>query len=122
MTVKKFEPKPFTREEWLAMDKQTLEDRLERLDEEYPLVLHTDAGRSFSTVRRMNAEKTMGIPIYLRTGFAISVKTGKAANEMTEDEWEEFYNSLSERLNRDYPELYKSLFSPNESGEGKKAD
>jgi hypothetical protein len=54
----------------------------------------------------------MGIPIYLRTGFAISVKTGKAANEMTEDEWEEFYNALSERLNRDYPDLYKSLFSP----------
>ena len=122
MTVKKFEPKPFTREEWLAMDKQTLEDRLERLDEEYPLVLHTDAGRSFSTVRRMNAEKKMGIPIYLRTGFAISVKTGKAANEMTEDEWEEFYNALSERLNRDYPDLYKRLFSPNESGKGKKAD
>lgn len=122
MTVKKFEPKPFTREEWLAMDKQTLEDRFERLDEEYPLVLHTDAGRSFSTVRRMNAEKKMGIPIYLRTGFAISVKTGKAANEMTEDEWEEFYNALSERLNRDYPDLYKRLFSPNESGKGKKAD
>ena len=122
MTVKKFEPKPFTRGEWLAMDKQTLEDRLERLDEEYPLVLHTDAGRSFSTVRRMNAEKKMGIPIYLRTGFAISVKTGKAANEMTEDEWEEFYNALSERLNHDYPDLYKRLFSPNESGKGKKAD
>ena len=122
MTVKKFEPKPFTREEWLAMDKQTLEDRFERLDEEYPLVLHTDAGRSFSTVRRMNAEKKMGIPIYLRTGLAISVKTGKAANEMTEDEWEEFYNALSERLNRDYPDLYKRLFSPNESGKGKKAD
>jgi hypothetical protein len=122
MTVKKFEPKPFAREEWLAMDKQTLEDRFERLDEEYPLVLHTDAGRSFSTVRRMNAEKKMGIPIYLRTGFAISVKTGKAANEMTEDEWEEFYNALSERLNRDYPDLYKRLFSPNESGKGKKAD
>jgi len=110
MTVKKFEPKPFTRGEWLAMDKQTLEDRLERLDEEYPLVLHTDSGRSFSTVRRMNAEKKMGIPIYLRTGFAISVKTGKAANEMTEDEWEEFYNALSERLNRDYPDLYKRIF------------
>jgi hypothetical protein len=31
---------------------------------------------------------------------------------MTEDEWEEFYNALSERLNRDYPDLYKSLFSP----------
>jgi hypothetical protein len=122
MTVKKFELKPFTREEWLAMDKQTLDDRLERLDEKYPLVLHTDAGRSFSTVRRMKAEKKMGIPIYLQTGFAISVKTGKAANAMTEDEWEEFYNALSERLNRDYPDLYKSLFSPNESGKGKKAD
>jgi hypothetical protein len=57
MTVKKFELKPFTREEWLAMDKQTLDDRLERLDEKYPSVLHTDAGRSFSTVRRMKAEK-----------------------------------------------------------------
>ena len=39
------------REEWLAMDKQTLEDQLEILDKEYPLVLHTDAGRTFSTVR-----------------------------------------------------------------------
>ena len=116
MTVKKFEPIPSTREEWLAIDKQTLEDGLARLDEEYPLVLHTDAGRSFSTVRRMKAEKRMGIPIYLRTGFAISVKTGKAANAMNEDEWEEFYNAISERLNRDYPDLYKSLFSPNESG------
>jgi hypothetical protein len=122
MTVKKFEPIPSTREEWLAMDKQTLEDGLARLDEEYPLVPHTDAGRSFSTVRRMKAEKRMGIPIYLRIGFAISVKTGKAANAMNEDEWEEFYNAISERLNRDYPDLYQSLFSPNESSKGKKAD
>ena len=30
---------------------------------------------------------------------------------MTEDEWEEFYYALSEQLNRDYPHLYKSLFS-----------
>jgi hypothetical protein len=96
----------------------TLKDQLEKLAKEYPLVLHTDAGRSFSTVRRMKAEKKMGIPINLRSGFAISVKTGKAANAMTEDEWEEFYYALSERLNRDYPDLYKSLFSPNENGKG----
>ena len=121
MTVKKFELKTFTREEWLAMDKQTLEDQLEKLTKEYPLVLHTDAGRSFSTVRRMKAEKKMGIPIFLRTGFAISTKTGKAANTMTEDEWEEFYNALSEQLKRDYPDLYERLFSPNEPGKGKMA-
>jgi hypothetical protein len=118
MTVKKFELETFTRAEWLALDKQTLEDQLEKLTREYPLVLHTDAGRSFSTVRRMKAEKKMGIPINLRSGFAISVKTGKAANAMTEEEWEEFYFALSERLNRDYPDLYKSLFSPNENGKG----
>ena len=100
MTVKTFELKTLMREEWLAMDKQTLEDQLEMLDKEYPLVPHTDAGRTFSTVRRMKIEKTMGLPINLRTGFAISVETGKAANAMTEDEWEEFYYALSERLNR----------------------
>ena len=72
----------------------TLKDQLEKLDEEYPLILHTDAGRTFSTVRRMKAEKTMGIPIFLRTGFAISTETGKAANTMTEDDWEEFYDAL----------------------------
>jgi hypothetical protein len=122
MATKKFELETFTREEWLAMDRQTLEDQLEKLSKEYPLVLHTDAGRSFSTVRRMTAEKKMGIPINLRTGFAISVKTGKAANAMTEDEWEEFYYALSERLKGDYPDLYERIFSPNENGKEKKAD
>jgi hypothetical protein len=112
MTVKKFALKKFTREEWLALDKQTLEDQLEGLNKEYPLVLHTEVGRSFSAVRRMKAEKEIGIPINLRTGFAVSVKTGKAANEMTDDEWEEFYNSLSEQLKADHPDLYKRLFSP----------
>ena len=119
MTVKKFELKTLLREEWLAMDKRTLEDQLEMLNKEYPSVPHTDAGRTFSTVRRMKIEKTMGLPINLRSGFAISVETGKAANEMTEDEWEKFYHALSERLNRDYPHLYKSLLSRNK---GKKAN
>jgi hypothetical protein len=99
-----------------------LKDQFEKLAKKYPLVPDTDAGRTFSTVRRMKAEKTMDIPIFLRTGFAISTKTGKAANTMTQDEWEEFYNDLSEQLKRDYPALYERLFSPNESGKGKKAD
>ena len=122
MTVKKFELKTLTREEWLAMDEKTLEDQLEKLAKEYPLVPHTDAGRTYSTVRRMKAENQMGIPIYLRTGFAISTKTGKAANAMTEEKWEEFYNALSEQLKRDYPDLYESLFSPSKNRKGKRAD
>lgn len=75
-------------------------------------MLNTEAGRSFSAVRRMKAEREFGIPINLRTGFAVSVKTGKAANEMTDEEWEEFYRSLSKKLKGDYPDLYKTLFSP----------
>src|SRR5450830_120630 len=70
------------------------------------------------SVRRMKAERKMGIPIFLRTGFAISTKNGMAANAMTKDEWEEFYNALSERLRGDYPELYEGLFAPNKTGKG----
>ena len=96
----------------------TLKDQLETLAKEYPLISYTEAARAFSMVRRMKAEKTMGIPIALRSGYAISTKNKKAANEMTEAEWEEFYNDLSERLRGDYPELYESLFSPNKTGKG----
>ena len=105
MPIKKMELKTFTRDEWLALDNKH-KDQLEILVRNIPLVLYTDASRTFSTVRRMKAEKTMGLPINLRTGFAISVETGKAANAMTEDEWEKFYFDLSERLNGDYPGLY----------------
>src|ERR1019366_6292764 len=56
--------------------------------------------------RRMEAEKKMGIPISLRSGFAISTENRKAANAMTEDEWEEFYDALSKHLRRNYPDLY----------------
>jgi hypothetical protein len=37
MATKKFELETFTREEWLAMDIQTLEDQLEKLSKEYSL-------------------------------------------------------------------------------------
>jgi hypothetical protein len=94
------------------MDKDTmsLKERLARLDREYPLVPHTNAGRLSSTVRRMKAEKEMDIPINLRSCFAVSAKTGKAANKMTEQEWEDFYHNMCEQLRRDYPEKYASVF------------
>ena len=117
--LSRLELKTFTRDEWLALDKQTLKDQLEILDSEYPLELYTDASRTYSTVRRMKTEKKIGLPINLRSGCAISVETGKAANTMTEDEWEKFYYDLSERLNGDYPGLYKILFSRKRSGKGK---
>jgi hypothetical protein len=41
---------------------------------------------------------------------------------MTEDEWEKFYYDLSERLNGDYPGLYKILFSRKRNGKGKNAN
>jgi hypothetical protein len=87
--------------------------QLERLAREYPLAPYTDASRVFSMVRRMKAEKKIRIPTNLRSGFAISTKTGKAANAMTEGEWEEFYDALSGYLKLEYPDLYKHLFFPN---------
>ncbi len=84
---------------------------LANLNKKYPLVPHTGAGRLFSMVRRMKVEKELGIPIGIRSGFAISVETGKAANEMTEQEWEKFYKNLCEQLKKDYLELYNRLFS-----------
>ena len=99
MTVKKFESQ---REEWRP--------QLEKLAKDYPLAPYTDASRTFSMVRRMQAEKNMSVPTSLRSGFAISTKTGKSANAMTEDEWEEFYDALSGYLKLEYPDLYGQLF------------
>ncbi len=87
---------------------------LNNLNKKYPLVPHTGAGRLFSLVRRMKAEKKLKIPIGLRTSFGISVETGKAANKMTEQEWEKFYQNLCEQLKKDYLELYDRLFSTKE--------
>jgi hypothetical protein len=87
-----------------------IEKLVRMLEKEFPLTPHTNAGRLFTTVRRMKAEKEHGLPINRRTGFAISVKKGKAAKELNESEWEEFYSSLCAQLKRDYPELYEQLF------------
>jgi hypothetical protein len=91
-------------------DTPSIEERLAKLAKEYPLSPHTGIGRLTTTVRRMRAEKEMDIPINLRTGFAFSIRTGKAANEMTEPEWEIFYKELCEQLRRDYPDMYSSEF------------
>jgi hypothetical protein len=91
-------------------DAPSLEERLARLNKEYPLVPHTGAGRLSSAVRRMKAEKDMAIPINLRSGFAISLKMGVAADKMTEQEWEAFYRDMCEQLRQDYPELYANVF------------
>ena len=114
MVVKKSGLKKVRREEWQV--------QLEKLADENPLILHTDAGRTFSMARRMKAEEKMGIPISLRSGFAISTENGKAANAMTEDEWEKSYDALSKHLRRNYPNLYARLFWPNKIGQGKNGD
>jgi hypothetical protein len=88
-----------------------VDEQIAELEKEYPLVMHTNAGRLYSTVRRMKAEKERGIPIERRTGFAVSVKTGRAASKMTEQEWETFYASLCGELRRDYPESHSLIFS-----------
>ena len=93
------------------MDQKSIKELLEKLNKEYPLTPHTGAGRLFTTVRRMKAEREFDLPINLRTGFAISVKTGKAANKMDEQEWESFFKDLSGQLKRDYPELYQQIFN-----------
>ena len=83
---------------------------LQRLKIEFPLTMHTGAGRLFTTVRRMKAEKELEIPIAWRTAAAISVATGKPGNEMNELEWDTFYSDLCENLKREYPSLYEKLF------------
>ena len=88
----------------------TIDDEIAKLDKEYPLTPHTNAGRLYTTVRRMKAEKERGIPVDRRTGFAISTATGQAANAMIEQDWESFYGRLSEQVKADYPDLHASLF------------
>lgn len=89
----------------------SLKNKLEKINKECPLIPHTNAGHTFSMVRRMKAEKDMEIPLKFRSGFAISTKTGKHTNEMDTNEWEDFYNQLSSNLKEQYPELYKQIFN-----------
>lgn len=98
----------------------TIDEQIAELDKEFPLRPFTGRSMLFSMVRRMQAEKERNIPTNRRTGFAVSVKTGKAANKMTRREWESFYRTLSKRLKTDYPDSYLDLF-PEGHAAGKKA-
>lgn len=91
-------------------ENDNLKETWEMIQEKYPLVMFTGSSRLYTMVRRMQAEKKYGIPIELRSGFAVSAKTGKHANEMAEQDWEEFYQALQRELKNHYPELYKKLF------------
>lgn len=80
------------------------------LDDEYPIIRHTRAGRLFSTIRRMKVERELAIPMQQRTAFVFSAATGKPANELNEREWRELYIALCGELRRHFPELYERLF------------
>jgi hypothetical protein len=84
------------------------EERLTQLDRDYPLRGYTGASCLITSIRRMRAEREQRIPIHLRTGFPVSVAFGKAANELNEDEWEAFYESLCAELKRKYPQACRS--------------
>lgn len=99
----------------MSKKEELIKKLLAKLNKKYPLVPHTGAGRLFSMVRRMKAEKKLGIPISFRSGFAISVETGEVANEMTKRKWENFFKNLCEQLKKDYPELYNRLFPAKEN-------
>jgi IS1 family transposase len=92
----------------------SLEEVTEKILSEYTLIPHTRSSRLFSTVRRMKAEKELNVSFNRRTNFVISTKTGHRTNEMAEQEWEEFYEALSNELKTDYPDIYARLFSPGE--------
>lgn len=92
----------------------SLEKRTENIMKECVLIPYTRSSRLFSSVRRMKAEKELNVPFSRRTGFVISTKTGNRTNEMAEEEWEKFYEALSNELKTDYPDIYARLFSPGE--------
>ncbi len=95
-------------------ENDNLEEIWKMIQEKYPLVYFTGSSSLFTMVMRMQAEKKFNIPIELRSGFAISLKTGKHAHDMAEQELEEFCNSLRMELKENYPILYPNLFKDEE--------
>ena len=92
------------------LTQRTLKQKLAIIDKDFPFVLHTGVGRLSSTVRRMKAQKEMDIPISYRSGNAISAELGKKGDEMTEEQWEHFYQGMCGDLKRDYPDYYLHIF------------
>lgn len=88
---------------------KALEEKVAQLDHHFPFIPFTDSSRLFSTVRRMQQEKRQGIPLNLRSRFAVPVTSHNDSHELSELEWEHFYNTLLNELKQKYPELYNSL-------------
>lgn len=94
------------------MDEE-LAAKLRYVEEKFPVVTYIPRAALFTSVQRMKAERELGIPVEYRSGVAISVKFGKAANELAEQQWEEFFQTLSNSLRQKYPEMYERLFGAN---------
>ena len=93
---------------WLAI--------IAKLQKDCPLIPYNGASLMFSSVRRMKAEKALGVPLHLRAGFAIPVATGHRPAEMSEAEWDAFYEEMCEELKKRYPSLHAGLFPSVEDG------
>ena len=88
----------------------SLKEKLESIERECPFVPHTNAGRLYSTVRRMKMQEELDIPYEYRFSHAIFLKTRQRTHELDKKNWDEFYCGLSAELKRDYPELYERIF------------
>ena len=91
-------------------DEKYYRELIKKLDEEYPFIIYVGISRLYSAVRRMNADRVHNIPYGLRSHHAISVKTGKSAQEMAEKEWNEFFDRLRAELKRENAGLYYNVF------------
>ena len=96
------------------MEKDTknlsLQEKLELIDREFPIVMYTGSSRLITTIRRMREQENLGIPVEFRFGNAISTQNGLYANKMTDEGWHSFFNNLKGQLKRDYPDSYKAIF------------
>ena len=84
---------------------EDIEEILKRLNRDYPIIPFTRASQLSTVVRRMRKEKEMNLTYEYRSGFAISVEDGLAANELSEARWERFYEALRCELRYFYPSL-----------------
>jgi len=77
----------------------------------YPIARFPGTGIFITTIRRMQGEHKLQLPISWRTKAPISTETEERANQMNETVWLNFYNAHCIRLKKHYPETYTSIFS-----------
>lgn len=84
---------------------------IQMLRRDYPFARHTNAGRMFSTERRMKAERELGLPVARRSGFAISVASSRDTSELEKVVWDGFHKANCHDLAKSYPEMWAMLSS-----------